>query len=53
MGTRQVQGSFTHTKHEKGLLQEYSKDFQELAIAIDFFEKNKTNTHKLKGYEQV
>lgn len=39
---------------KKGVtIQEYSKDFQELAIAIDFFEKNKTNTHKLKGYEQV
>ena len=32
---------------------EYAKDHQELAIAIDFYTKNKTNSHKLKGSECV
>ncbi|NMC08713.1 ribulose-bisphosphate carboxylase [Candidatus Microgenomates bacterium] len=34
-------------------IQEYAKDHEELALAIDFFEKNKTNTHKAKPLEDV
>ncbi len=34
-------------------IEEYAKENQELAIAIDFYTKNRTNTHKLRGYESV
>ncbi|MHC1716842.1 MAG: ribulose-bisphosphate carboxylase [Candidatus Dojkabacteria bacterium] len=34
-------------------IHEYAKEYQELSVAIDFFEQNKTNTHQLKGYENV
>ena len=34
-------------------VEEYAKEHQELAVAIDFYTKNKTNSHKLKGSESV
>jgi len=34
-------------------LEDYAKDHQELKVAIDFYNKNGTQAHRLKGNEQV
>ncbi len=34
-------------------IEEYAKQNRELSLAIEFYTQNKTNTHKLKGYESV